>query len=530
MVDEFIGKKIKGPNDELFEIVNFLGNGSFGKVYQTVGAKSGMTAAVKTALNDKYSNASTDGLRALINEMKHALIGINHPNVVSYLHVDEEGDNEVGPYILMEYVNSGNLLELLRRLRTGMESLELKETISLMRGIALGAEAINEKLIHRDIKPDNIMLSGKSNDYIPKIADLGLSKIAIDPTRAETFKGVQAIAYMAPEVWNRLKNTQKIDVYSVGLVFYEILLLAHPYIGKMHDPTDFLEWRDAHLSMLCPDIRQSRSDISPEISRLLQRMTDKQPANRPDWEEVLKILHFTPPEKTSVKVDPSLIQALKNQADEIFRAKQSQTEAELKAAAKQKLQQLRMEEYNETYYRLIIKFDEIIEALNSEIPDIEIIISGDPSHRQYKLPNGKSVTCRNFGYAPHGNRNVLGGGYMGVSGGLSANLVLMGSHDDISQGSWNAITVTTPLYTGSKKLDLYKRANIDNITIEYLEDYGYKLPWSRDLPRFFGINESTLFFQKAGIGAMDVYQLEMKDIFETFNDILKVALKIPAKY
>ncbi len=156
------------------------------------------------------------------------MLEVRHPNVVSYLYVNEDESEEISPYVIMEFIEGGTLFDLLKRLKQNSANLSLENTISLMRGIALGAEAINEKIIHRDIKPDNIMLDGTEDNYIPRIADFGISKIAIEPTRPETFKGTQAVSYMAPEVWNQQKHSIKIDVYSVGLVFYEILMLEHP--------------------------------------------------------------------------------------------------------------------------------------------------------------------------------------------------------------------------------------------------------------------------------------------------------------
>ena len=131
----------------------------------------------------------------------------------------------------------------------------------LMRGVALGAQAINEHLVHRDIKPDNILLDGPSDKPIPRIADFGIAKIATEPTRPETFKGIQPVWYMAPEACRQEKNTYKMDVYSVGLVFYQILTLNHPLLSFVTDPTDWVQWREVHLTHACPDVRNTRTDV-----------------------------------------------------------------------------------------------------------------------------------------------------------------------------------------------------------------------------------------------------------------------------
>src|SRR6267142_3493536 len=107
-----------------------------------------------------------------------------------------------------------------------------------MRDIAMGAQAVNEHMIHRDIKPDNILINGPADAPQPKIADFGIARIGSEYTRPETFKGIQMFWYKAPEVWRQEKNTFKIDVYSVGLVFYQILTLAHPLMQFVPQPFD----------------------------------------------------------------------------------------------------------------------------------------------------------------------------------------------------------------------------------------------------------------------------------------------------
>lgn len=83
--------------------------------------------------------------------------------------------------------------------------------------------AINAELVHRDIKPENILVS---NDVL-KISDFGLAKIASESTRTMSFKGYGTIPYIAPEAWNSDKNTIQMDIYSMGIVFYELATLPN---------------------------------------------------------------------------------------------------------------------------------------------------------------------------------------------------------------------------------------------------------------------------------------------------------------
>src|SRR5207237_1559649 len=91
--------------------------------------------------------------------------------------------------------------------------------------LADGMEAVNSKMLHRDLKPDNILMDGDT----PKIADFGLSKLVGAATRSVTFKGGQQVFYMAPEGWKFDKNEIQIDMYALGIVLYEIAALKYPY-------------------------------------------------------------------------------------------------------------------------------------------------------------------------------------------------------------------------------------------------------------------------------------------------------------
>ena len=242
-----LGTPFVGPNDELFKITDFLGQGAFGEVYRSVGENSGTVAAVK--LLPLGALASPEDKIALLNEIKTAQ-QIKHPNVVLVLHVDDGTSSQIGPYVVMEYVSGGNLATVLR----AGAKIPLDRAIGMMIDIAQGARAINEMLIHRDIKPDNILIEGSKL----KIGDFGISKFVDESTRLHTFKGHQHAWYMAPEGWANQANTIKIDVYSVGLVFYEILTLMHPLLQYVNDPDNFLDWEKAHLYQPCPDIRTGR--------------------------------------------------------------------------------------------------------------------------------------------------------------------------------------------------------------------------------------------------------------------------------
>lgn len=236
-----IGTEIVGENSEKFQIVKRLGAGSFGEVYKAIGTTSKAVVAVKLAPKQKLNDPSTLSVRTVLNEARMDILKVNHPNVIRVLHVDIGSNSDLGPYVIMEYVEGGTLQKLLDDRLAASKQFSFEEALSLMRNLALGTQAINAHLIHRDIKPDNILLDGPPSLPRPRIADFGLAKKMAEATRPETFKGIQAVWYMAPEVWCDEKNTPKIDVYSVGLVFYQILTLEHPLLSFVANPSDFIK-------------------------------------------------------------------------------------------------------------------------------------------------------------------------------------------------------------------------------------------------------------------------------------------------
>ena len=114
------------------------------------------------------------------------MLKVKHPNVVEVLHTDSGTNPDIGPYLMMEYIDGGTLQEEIERRLNANREFSVAEATALMLGIALGAKAINEYLVHRDIKPDNILLDGAT----PKIADFGIAKVVSVSTRPETFKGI----------------------------------------------------------------------------------------------------------------------------------------------------------------------------------------------------------------------------------------------------------------------------------------------------------------------------------------------------
>lgn len=421
-----LGTVFSGPNSEDFEITDFQGKGSFGEVYRAVGRVSGTIVAVK--LLPVGVLPSEDSRRALLNEIRAAQL-IRHPNVVEVLYVNDGTDSQLGPYFVMEYVSGGTLGRYLRTHEMSGSQVPLDRALETMIQIAQGARAINEKIIHRDIKPDNILVEASSF----KIGDFGISKFMDESTRTYTFKGGQHIAYMAPEGWQQLPNTPKLDVYSVGIIFYEILALKHPLRDKVQDPANFLDWERAHLYESCPDVRSLRSETPLALSQLLSRMLSKRASDRPLWDEVLGIL--SKPESAGRPPNSSVAAAV-----EVAVARQQELEkAKLKAAVQQSEYEKRMGLYREACRLLLDEVQAMVDQFNENFQHGKITRSNGPNY-VYSLPFGGRIEIAFFAPQTPGIKirvgELIGGGWIGIANGRSANLLLLKTAPDDLYGHW----------------------------------------------------------------------------------------------
>jgi serine/threonine protein kinase len=421
-----LGTTIVGPNNETFKTSDFLGEGAFGEVYRAVGQDSGTVVAVKLL---PIGQLNPDSRIALLNEVKTAQ-QVTHPNVVQVLYVNDGTSSQIGPYVVMGYVSGGTLANLLRAQEQSGTQIPLKRAIEMMIDIAQGARAINEKVIHRDIKPDNILIEGSTL----KIGDFGISKFVNESTRLHTFKGGQHIAYMAPEAWQNQTNTFKLDVYSVGLVFYQILTIKHPLLDKVPDPSNFLDWEKAHLYQQCPDVRTLRNEVPLSIAQLLSRMVSKRPNDRPLWDDALKIL--SQPEVVNAATHPAVTAAV-----EVALARQQEEQRkQLMAKEQQHEREKQLGLYRYSCEALLQELKPTVEQFNKQFQHGQIIIRKDAGFTIYDVPLGRAITVaffepRNSGIKIRGGE-VIGGGWIGISKGRSANLVLLKQGPDDLYGHW----------------------------------------------------------------------------------------------
>lgn len=213
---------------EKYRVERLLGHGSFSSVYLAQERLCDRYVAIKALRRDVYEG-TTHYVESEIGAMARTW---QHPNIVA-IHTVEPGDEEYLAYIVMEYVSHGSLA---RRLRDA--PLPYEEALGIAYDICRGlAFAHRQNVVHRDIKPRNILLT---EGGIAKVSDFGVAQLRQEVfDYASTFAGTRR--YMAPEQYEGFYD-HRVDVFSVGILLWEMLTGTFPYKGETQD-----ELRDAKM-------------------------------------------------------------------------------------------------------------------------------------------------------------------------------------------------------------------------------------------------------------------------------------------
>ena len=260
----------KNKNDNLIDAIKerinqkkyeIIGHGAFGEVYKI--EYNNRIYAVKHLIGEKKIKESQN---EDINLSKLSKLDNKHKeHIVEYYGSYPKDENN--KYIIMEYAGNSNLKNFIDK-RKG-KYIEEKKIINIIKQICIGLRAIHScGIIHRDLKPENIFID--EQNFNIKIGDFGTSKIAFD---TNTGKGTPS--YMAPEIISKKPYNNKVDMYSLGCIIYELFTLNQYYLDKEYNKIKKIESSD------------------PKWQELIDKLLDTNPENRPNIDEVFKYLEWT---------------------------------------------------------------------------------------------------------------------------------------------------------------------------------------------------------------------------------------------
>jgi serine/threonine-protein kinase len=257
-----------------YALVREAGRGAMGTVYEAVDTRLGRTVAVKV-LNPSLDpeHPAHEMMVARLRREASAAAALSHPNIVTIFEIGEEGGVS---YLAMEFLDGQTL-----RARLNQGTLPAGEAADILDQIAAGLDAAHERgVLHRDLKPTNVMLlpgiaDPQTGDRTPprvKLLDFGMARSADHATMTQPGSLIGSPGYMAPEIVRGESATAASDIWSLGVIAYEMLAGRSPFGGEsLHA----VLYQVAHGTPA-----PLPAALSPAVAAVLERAVEKDPARR----------------------------------------------------------------------------------------------------------------------------------------------------------------------------------------------------------------------------------------------------------
>ncbi len=254
-----------------YELLELIGGGGMADVYKAHDILLDRPVAVKL-LHEQFSN-DAEFVNKFTIEARHSA-GINHPNIVNIFDVGQDAGRH---FIVMEYVAGETLKARIQR----EGHLSVAESLSIAKEIASAlVQAHRMNIIHCDIKPHNILITREGH---VKVADFGIARAVSAATMTYGNNVVGSVHYFSPEQAKGTTLTPKTDVYSLGVVMYEMLTGQLPFNGETPVAIAL-----KHLQDTAPSVRQLDSSIPPVVEAIVSKAMTKDPDARPESSQLVR--------------------------------------------------------------------------------------------------------------------------------------------------------------------------------------------------------------------------------------------------
>jgi len=264
-------------SSDRYEIQKKIGEGGAGSVYLAVDTRLDREVAIKRLMSEEDGKWTQSTVDMMLKEAR-LLSSIDHPNIVTIYDADVDQD---GPYVVMELLQGRNMDELIAE--NPMTAADFKAFATHCLDALTAAHSIN--VIHRDIKPNNIVLKWLPNGkFQAKLLDFGMAKLSQVPTKQTVDHGgsvMGSIYFMAPEQFERIELDARTDIYALGAVFYYTLTGAYPFSGETA-----AEVMAAHLTHRVQPIAELRPDLPEWVCNWIMWLINREMQHRPESAQV----------------------------------------------------------------------------------------------------------------------------------------------------------------------------------------------------------------------------------------------------
>jgi len=247
-----------------YELEELVGSGGMSSVFRAHDRLLDRKVALKVL------HAQFTGDAEHVGRFRHearAVASLSHPNIVTVI---DRGEHDGRQFIVLEYVDGENLKQLVRRVGPVPVATALELAIQVAQGLAF---AHQQGLVHRDVKPQNVLLNG---DGQAKVTDFGIAR-SLDVQHGMTQTGtvLGTSDYIAPEQAQGRRIDEHTDIYSLGVVLYELLTSEVPFPAE-----NFVAVAMRHINEPPPPIRDKRPEVSPRLEAVVQKAMAKDPGDR----------------------------------------------------------------------------------------------------------------------------------------------------------------------------------------------------------------------------------------------------------
>ena len=258
-MDKYIGKRL----DARYEVNELIGVGGMSLVYRAYDVIEAQSVAIKILKDEYFGNS--EFMKRFKNESR-AVAVLSHPNIVKVLNVSFGTNFQ---YIVMEYISGITLKEYISK----KGQIDWKESVQIITQVLKAlAHAHSRGVIHRDIKPQNIMIT---DDNVVKVTDFGIARFFTNETQTMTDKTIGSVHYISPEQAKGLKTDVKSDIYSVGIVLYEMLTNRLPFEADNAVSVAIMQ-----MQVVPQSPRALNQSIPPALEEITLKAMQKNPEKR----------------------------------------------------------------------------------------------------------------------------------------------------------------------------------------------------------------------------------------------------------